>query len=89
MSVASPTLHPQRHAFGGPISRFEALRNYFADAATESEAGALLLYRAASRRDARESIATESSMAKLFCTGAAYRATKNAVQVLGGGGASS
>lgn len=76
----------KRTAFGGPISRFEALRNMMVDAATNTEAAALLVYRAALRFGSGESFARDSAMARVFTSDATYRATKNAVQILGGNG---
>ena len=57
-----------------------------ADAVTECEAARLLTYRAASVFDQGEPAVRESSMAQLHATESAYRATKNAVQILGGNG---
>ncbi|MGE3163482.1 MAG: acyl-CoA dehydrogenase family protein [Planctomycetota bacterium] len=76
----------ERRAFGKSIDRFEAIRNLFADAVTGTEAGALLAYRAAYLADQKQSFDAEASMAKLYCTEAAYRTTKSCVQILGGNG---
>ncbi len=76
----------KRHAFGGPISRFEALRKMMAETATAIAAATLLVYRAASRYDAKEPCDCDASMCKLAATHAAYLAGKSAVQILGGNG---
>lgn len=76
----------ERRAFGKTIDRFEAIRTFFAEAATQTEAGALLAYRAATLWDQQQSFEAEASMAKLYATDAAYRTTKNCVQILGGNG---
>jgi alkylation response protein AidB-like acyl-CoA dehydrogenase len=75
----------ERKAFGRSIDRFEAVQSLIANAATEIEASSLLTYRAASL-DGDGAFSRETSMAKLYASGAAYRATKNAVQILGGNG---
>ncbi len=76
----------KRTAFGGPIARFEAVRNMIADAATATEAAALLVYRAAQDFGAGEAFARDSAMARVVSADAAYRSTKSAVQILGGNG---
>ena len=75
----------ERHAFGGPISRFESLRAYVANAATQLTAASLLVYRGACERQKGDGRVT-ASMAKVAADEAVYRACKNAVQILGGNG---
>jgi len=76
----------ERRAFGRTIDRFGAVRSMIAEAATALESARLLVYRAAMLLAEGKSLAREASMAKLAASRAAYLATKNAVQVLGGNG---
>ena len=76
----------ERKAFGRSIDRFGAIRSMVAEAATDLEAARLLVYRAAHLLDEGNSVPRETSMAKLAASRAAYRATKSAVQILGGNG---
>jgi len=58
-----------------------------ADSATEIDASALLVYRAAWAKDnGAARITRESSMAKMFATEAAQRVIDRAVQIFGGHG---
>ena len=57
-----------------------------ADMATEIEAARHLVYHAARLRDAGKPFATEASMAKLFSSEVASRATSHAIQIHGGYG---
>jgi alkylation response protein AidB-like acyl-CoA dehydrogenase len=76
----------QRHAFGRPISEFQAIQFSLADAKTELDAAALLIQRAAWLADRGEAHSKEAAMAKLFASEAATRACNSAVQVHGGYG---
>jgi butyryl-CoA dehydrogenase len=76
----------QRQAFGGPISRFQAIRFKLADMATEIDAARLLTVRAAALKDAGRPCTRESAMAKLFAAEAAMKATTEGVQIHGGYG---
>lgn len=76
----------ERRAFGRTIDRFGAVRSMIAEAATALESARLLVYRSATLLGQGKSLARESSMAKLAASRAAYLATKNAVQILGGNG---
>ncbi len=57
-----------------------------ADAATEIEAARLMVYKAASLKQASLPFTREASMAKLFATEMAERVCRNAIQILGGYG---
>jgi alkylation response protein AidB-like acyl-CoA dehydrogenase len=57
-----------------------------ADMATEIDAARLLTYRAGWMKDRGQRITKESSMAKLFASEIAVRATSEAVQIHGGNG---
>jgi alkylation response protein AidB-like acyl-CoA dehydrogenase len=76
----------ERHAFGKPIAHFQAIQFMLADMATEIEAARLLCYRAAALKDAGEKTTQWSSMAKLYASEVAVRATEKGVQIFGGYG---
>lgn len=76
----------ERHAFGKPISDFQAIQWMLADAKVELDAAALLTYRAAWLADQKRRHTKEASIAKLFASEAATRACNSAVQVHGGFG---
>ncbi len=75
-----------RSAFGHPIAEFQAIQWMVADMATELDAARLLTRRAAQLRDRGERFSTEASMAKLYSSEAAMRASLKAVQIHGGHG---
>ena len=76
----------QRKAFGRSIDRFGAIRAMHAEAATAVEGARLLLWRAAGLIDAGKSAGREVSIANLAAKQASYKATRDAVQILGGNG---
>jgi alkylation response protein AidB-like acyl-CoA dehydrogenase len=76
----------QRYAFGRPISDFQAIQLKLADMATEIQAARLLTYWAASELDRGERADLESSMAKLFASELALRASLEAMRIHGGYG---
>lgn len=76
----------ERTAFGKPIAGFQAIQFMLSDMATEIEAARLLCYRAAALKDAGEKTTTWSSMAKLYASEVAVRATEKGVQIFGGYG---
>ncbi len=77
----------ERHAFGRPIARHEAIAFKLADMATEIDAARLLTWRAGWMIAQGIPLARgEGSMAKLFAGDVAMRVTTEAVQVLGGYG---
>lgn len=76
----------EREAFGKTISNFQAISWMLADMATEIHAARLMVHHAARLRDQRKPFTTEASMAKLFASEMAMRATKNAIQIFGGYG---
>ncbi len=75
-----------RNAFGQPIAHFQAIQFQLADMATEIEAARLLCYHAATLKDAGERTTMASSMAKLYASEVAVRATEKTVQIFGGYG---
>jgi len=76
----------QREQFGRPIGKFQAIQWMIADMATEIDAARLLVHRAAFLEDQGLPFSKEASMAKLFASEMAMRATRNAIQVFGGYG---
>lgn len=73
-----------RRAFGSTLDRFQIVRERIAQMATELDAAALLVYRAAWATDTGAARATrEASMAKLYATEAAQRIVDTAVQLFG------
>lgn len=75
-----------RVAFGQPIAQFQAVQWMLADSAMELEAAWLLVLRAAWLADQGLPFRKEASMAKLYASEAAHRATDRALQVHGGYG---
>ena len=76
----------ERRQFGQPLLAFDAIRFSLARARTDIDAARLLALRAAWRRDRGCPFTREASMAKLFASEAAQRATHAALQVFGGYG---
>jgi alkylation response protein AidB-like acyl-CoA dehydrogenase len=76
----------ERKAFGHPIADFQAIGFMIADMATELAAARLLVHRAAALCDAGSPFGEEASMAKLYASEAAMRATSKAIQIHGGYG---
>jgi len=75
----------EREAFGRKLADFQATQLRLADMATEIDAAALLVYRAAWTRDvAAERVTREAAMAKMFATETAQQVIDDAVQILGG-----
>jgi alkylation response protein AidB-like acyl-CoA dehydrogenase len=76
-----------RKQFGRSLHDFQAIQFKLSDMATEIDAARLLVMRAATIADAGERRFTrEASMAKLFASEVAMRATEEAVQIHGGYG---
>jgi len=76
----------QRQQFGRPISKFQAVQWKIVNMATEIDAARLLVYRAAYLEDQNVRFTKEASMAKLFASEMAMRATREAIQIFGGYG---
>jgi alkylation response protein AidB-like acyl-CoA dehydrogenase len=75
----------EREQFGRPLSKFQANQLKLAEMATEIDAAALLVYRAASLKDSgAEAVTKEASMAKYFATHMASRVADEAIQIHGG-----
>lgn len=77
----------ERRVFGAPLSEMQLTQTKLAEMATDIDASALLVYRAAWAHDEGHARVTrEAAMAKWFATEAAQRVADNAVQLLGGRG---
>jgi acyl-CoA dehydrogenase len=75
----------KRKLFGAPLGELQMTQAAIADSASEVDASALLVYRAAWTKDHGASrVARESAMAKMFATEAAQRVIDRAVQIHGG-----
>lgn len=76
-----------RKMFGAPMADLQMIQAMIAEMAVEVDASALLVYRAAWRRDVQKMrVSKEAAMAKLFATEAAQRVIDKAVQIWGGTG---
>ncbi len=76
----------ERRQFGQSIADFQGIQWMIADRETDLEAARLLILNAAARKDKGEPFGREASMAKLFASEAAHRATDTALQLFGGAG---
>jgi butyryl-CoA dehydrogenase len=76
----------ERRQFGSPIWDFQQIQFRLADIATDIQAGRHLTYHAAWLKGRGQPFSKEASMAKLFCSELAMRATLGAIQTLGGAG---
>lgn len=87
LAMQDAIAHAQRRRqFGQPIAGFQAVQHLIADMATDLAAARALMLDVARRLDAGVDARAEASMAKLFCSEAAFRIADRAVQVLGGEG---
>ncbi len=75
-----------RAQFGRKIGGFQSIRWKLLDNASRVEAARLLTYRAAWLKDQGRKVTLESSMAKLYASEIAVRASEDAVQIFGGYG---
>ncbi len=76
----------ERRQFGQRINEFQGIQFMLADMATEIEAARHLVYHAAWLKEQGRPFGKEASMAKLFASELAMRATTKAVQIHGGYG---
>lgn len=76
-----------REVFGRPLGEHQMTQQRIAQMATELDASALLIYRAAWKKDAgAPRITKEAAMAKWYATEAAQRIIDSSIQLLGGHG---
>ena len=76
----------ERHQFGQPIGRFQALQHGLAETATKLLAARLLVRHVAELLDEGDPAPAEASMAKLFATETAKEAALQGMQFMGGMG---
>ena len=76
----------QRHAFGGPIAKIQAVQFKLAEMERRIQASRLLIRKAAWLKDSGQDFIRAASMAKLYTTEAATWVTHQAIQVHGGYG---
>src|SRR5207244_10948738 len=76
----------ERRSFGVPIAQHQMVQWMLADMATAIEGARLLVWQAASLKDAGRPFSTKSAMAKLFAADMAMKVTTDAVQIHGGYG---
>ncbi|MEP0232866.1 acyl-CoA dehydrogenase family protein [Roseibium sp.] len=76
----------EREQFGRPLADMQGLQWLVADRETELEAAKLLIHQAAALKDSGKAFSKEASMAKLFASEAAQKATYTALQLHGGAG---
>jgi acyl-CoA dehydrogenase len=76
-----------RKLFGAPLAELQLTQAAIADSASEVDASALLVYRAAWTKDQGAArVSREAAIAKMFATEAAQRVIDRAVQLHGGSG---
>ncbi len=75
-----------RHAFGGPIGRFQILQKYLADMMTNIENARNLTYKAAWLCDRKQPYHREATMAKLVAAEGAMHAVTYGAEIFGGYG---
>lgn len=76
----------ERKAFGRSISSFQVIAHYFAEMATQIEAGRRLVYHALKLYARGENPIKEVAMAKLFCCRVACDVVDRCLQIYGGYG---
>ena len=76
----------ERHQFGKPIAKFQAVQFQLADMAVEIEAGRQLVYRAAWLKDQGRDFALAAAEAKLYTGELSHRVVNAALQIHGGYG---
>jgi butyryl-CoA dehydrogenase len=76
----------ERHQFGKPIAKFQAIEFMLADMATQIKASRMMVYEACRLKDAGEKYGHLSAMAKLHASETAMFVTDRAIQILGGYG---
>jgi butyryl-CoA dehydrogenase len=82
----SITYAKQREQFGKPIGKNQAIQWMIADMATSIDAAHLLVMRAAYLEEKGIPFSIEASMAKLYASEIAMKATRDAIQIHGGYG---
>lgn len=75
-----------RSQFGKTLGNFQAIQAKLSDMSTEIDAARLLIYQAASLKDAGKPFQMAASEAKLFASEVANRVTNQSLQIHGGSG---
>ena len=83
---ASVAYSKERVQFGKPIAENQAIQFKLADMAMEIEAARLMIHKAAMMKDAGQNYGKVASMAKVYASETAMRASTNCVQIHGGYG---
>jgi len=76
----------KRQSFGAPIAKLQMIQSKIADMALKIEQSRLLIYKAASLKDAGRPFTKAAAMAKLSASETATFVSHQAIQVLGGMG---
>ena len=76
----------ERETFGKPIIEHQAVNFRLADMATQVDAARLMVWRAATLKDAGRPCLVEASMAKMFASEMAEKVASDAIQIHGGYG---
>ena len=76
----------ERHQFGQPISKFQAIQFKLADMAMEIELARNQVYKAAWLKDRGKPFTKEAAFAKLFASETGFRVCNQAIQIHGGYG---
>jgi alkylation response protein AidB-like acyl-CoA dehydrogenase len=76
----------RRVASGRPVGRYQSVANKLVDLKIGQELGRLMLFKAATLKDAGKRAALESSMAKLFISESLKKGCLDAIQIHGGYG---
>lgn len=76
----------ERVQFGRPIASFQLVQEMITDIKLHTDAARMLVWRAATLKDAGKPSTTETSIAKLYATEAAKQCADTAIQVHGGSG---
>jgi acyl-CoA dehydrogenase len=76
----------ERRQFDQPLADFQGVQWMIADREVDLEAARLLILQAAHLKERRLPFSKQASMAKLFASEAAHRATDTAIQLHGGAG---
>ena len=76
----------ERYAFGRPIGQFQAIQGYISAMATEIELARLITYKAAWLQSNNVDCSLEASMAKMFASDCAVRATDMGMRIMAGYG---
>ena len=76
----------ERNLYGRPISNLQAIQTHIADIYSDLETSKLLCYRASWLKDNDRDCSVEMTLAKVYTTEAAVRASKKALEIHGGAG---